>query len=211
MKHMFLALLIGMAATLSLRADEPNEAADGPEGEAAATATEAPATPPATGVPEPVDPLDRTMQELQDLRQDAAPAEPVRRPDLPGVQYAPTRVGAPAVSVDIDRSVLGVAPGQPQPTLKREGEFIVNRRGRLVRSPDGAHVLFQFEADSAQAQEAPMVMQACRNLEAMEDYVAERGDTAVFVVSGQVHVYRGANYLLPTMWKLAYDQGNLQH
>jgi hypothetical protein len=43
----------------------------------------------------------------------------------------------------------------------------------------------------------------------MEDTVDRRGDTTVFILSGQVHTYRGANYLLPTMMKVAVDTGNL--
>lgn len=208
MKRMMLALLLAVPAAVALASDEPNEAQEqGGVVTAREAVPEAERTPTA---PPPSDPLDRTMQELMELRNNTADApavDPVQRPD---VEYVPSRVGAPSVTVDIDRSVLGVAPGQPRPTLRREGEFIVNRRGRLVRSPDGAHVLFAFESDSQSAQEPPMVVQACRNLEAMENYVVDRGDAAVFIVSGQVHAYRGANYLLPTMWKLAQDQGNLQ-
>ncbi len=209
MRAILLALLIVAMPAPVLLAQQPEGSDEAGAGSQEAAPAEAPAQPSAPlprTEPRPIDPLDRTMQELEDLRREA-PAVPAPRP---GVEYVPARVGAPSVSVDIDRSILGVAPGQPLPTLRREGEFIVNRRGRVVRSPDGAHVLFQFEADSATAQEPPMVLQPCRNLQAMEDYVVERGDTTVFIVSGQVHVYRGANYLLPTTWKLAYDQGNLQ-
>lgn len=203
MKHALLALLVALAAAMPLHAQQPEDASDSSQAGPPAEASPTPATPDAGTA----DPLDQTMRELQDLRRESPAIEPTGRGN---VEYVPSRVGAPSVTVDIDRSVLGVAPGQPLPTLKREGDFIVKRRGRLIRSPDGAHVLFRFEADSAESQEPPMVLQACRNLEAMEDHVSERGDAVVFVVSGQVHVYRGANYLLPTMWTLAPDQGNLQ-
>ena len=43
------------------------------------------------------------------------------------------------------------------------------------------------------------------------ELIEQRGDTVVFLISGQIHTYRGANYLLPTMMKLAIDQGNLQN
>ena len=56
-----------------------------------------------------------------------------------------------------------------------------------------------------------MILQACQLLQTMEDIVQQRGDTVVFLISGQIHTYRGANYLLPTMMKLAIDQGNLQN
>ena len=38
----------------------------------------------------------------------------------------------------------------------------------------------------------------------------KRGDAVMFVVTGQVHRYHGANYLLPTMMKLEPNRGNLQ-
>ena len=111
--------------------------------------------------------------------------------------------------MDIDPAVLGVAPGEDPPPLRREGEFIVNRRGRLVRSSEGGHLLFVFESDTQAAPELPMILQACQLLEAMEETVQRRGDMTVFILSGQVHAYRGANYLLPTMMKIAVDKGNL--
>jgi len=112
-------------------------------------------------------------------------------------------------AIDIDPRVLGVAPGQEMPKLRREGEFIVNRRGRLVQAPNGRHVLFVFQADSEQAPETPMVFAPCLMLQNMEDIVRERGGKVIFILSGQVLVYRGINYLLPTMMKLAIDRGNL--
>lgn len=130
------------------------------------------------------------------------PAKPTATPGSPGV---------PAARVNIDPAVLGVAPDQPQPELRREGEFVVSRRGRLVRSPDGLHVLFVFEADGKDSPEPPMVLQACQLLETMENLVQQRGDTVVFILSGQIHTYRGANYLMPTMMKVAVDHGNLHN
>ncbi|MEM1211312.1 MAG: hypothetical protein AAGI68_03345 [Planctomycetota bacterium] len=125
------------------------------------------------------------------------------------VREVPTRIGVPAGAVDPDPAVIGVAPGEPRPTLRREGEFIINRAGRLVRSPDQALALFVFEADAAGTPEPPMIMQACRLLETMEDVVARHGDATVFVVSGQVHTYRGNNYMLPTRMTPRIDRGNL--
>ncbi|MEO1237103.1 MAG: hypothetical protein AAFX76_09975, partial [Planctomycetota bacterium] len=37
----------------------------------------------------------------------------------------------------------------------------------------------------------------------------ERGDAVVFVVSGRVHTYRGANHLLLTTVRQPVDAGNL--
>lgn len=157
------------------------------------------------------------MDDLAGPQQPDPPVvEPSRQPDIrpvtPGRPGAPGRPGSrvPTTRPNIDRAILGIAPGQDQPTLRREGEFIVSRKGRLQQAGEGGAALFVFEADGQDAGEAPMIMQPCRLLEDMEDYVARHGDRVVFIVSGQVHTYRGANYLLPTMMKLAVDQGNLR-
>lgn len=148
------------------------------------------------------------MEDLLRRRQPPPATEPQRDPERTQV---PESVGVPAVTVEIDPDVLGIAPGQKAPELRREGEFIVSRRGRLVRSEDGAHVLFVFEADARDAPERPMIMMPCRMLESMEEIVAERGSDVEFILSGEVFVYRKHNYLLPTMMKIAVDRGNLEN
>ena len=116
-------------------------------------------------------------------------------------------------AVAADPRVVGTAPGGAarRPTLLREGEFLINRRGRVKRAPDGTQMLFIFDADSKDSPEAPMVLMPCRELQTMEDVVADRGDRVVFLLTGQVFVYRGANYLLPTKWTLQFDRGNLEN
>ena len=44
----------------------------------------------------------------------------------------------------------------------------------------------------------------------MEELISDRGDRIVFKLTGQVFVYRGSNYVLPTLFTLAIDKGNLQ-
>lgn len=151
--------------------------------------------------------LDRLGQTQQQIEKDTPVIEPRQGAQA---QDVPSRVGVPATKVDVDPAILGIAPGQDRPKLRREGEFIISRAGRLVRSADAATVMFAFEADDADSPEPPMIMQPCRLLESMEDIVQQRGDEVVFVVSGQVHVYRNANYLLPTTMKIRIDHDNLR-
>ena len=121
-------------------------------------------------------------------------------------------VDMPAAGVKSDQSVLGVAPEQNkgQPTLKREGAFIVNRRGHLARAKESNRLMFVFDADKKESPEPPMVLQACRTLETMEKIVQKRGESVDFIISGQVHTYRNQNYLMPTMMKIAENSGNLK-
>lgn len=133
----------------------------------------------------------------QDSAQDSdASIEPTRQP---AVRPVPSRVGVPAPRVDVDVSVLGPMPQQTQPTLRREGEFLVDRVGRIARTPDGMQVMFIFEPSPQQEPLAPMILQPCRDLETMEDFNQQRPGEVLFTLSGQVHTYRGVNYLLPVM------------
>ena len=106
---------------------------------------------------------------------------------------------------------LGSAPDADQATLIREGQFLLRRRGRLIRSTEGmAGWLYAFDADSDGLQDPPMFLMPCKLLEDMELIVEEQGEDAAFILSGKVFVYRNANYLLPTMMTQAPPKGNLQ-
>ncbi|MEM6392024.1 MAG: hypothetical protein AAF797_04565 [Planctomycetota bacterium] len=176
------------------------------------TSATAPATQPASEAE--VGSQEAVLRELMESGRGSVRVTPAAT--QPAVRDVPTRIAVPAAVVgaggagmDPDPAVIGVAPGEPRPTLRREGEFVINRAGRLVRSSDQALSLFVFEADAAATPEPPMILQACRLLETMEDVVSRHGDSTVFVISGQVHTYRGNNYLLPTRMTPRIDRGNL--
>jgi len=168
---------------------------------------------------EPADTKDETDAEATD--DDSAPsAADVEKqldeliPDNPVIEPA-DQIGAgttvlPPARVESDPRVLGTAPGLAQPKLRREGEFVINRRGRLAHGSEGGQPMFIFDADDTESPEPPMLLMPCQLLQNMESLVAERGDKSVFILSGQIFTYRGANYLLPTTMKLAIDKGNLQ-
>ncbi len=162
-----------------------------------------PATQPANNSA--ADVVDKMMKRLKKTNK---PIEPTQRP-------AAAKNARPALSprpqIDVDPKILGVAPGMPQPKLRREGEFVINRRGRLVRANDGNNMLFIFKSDSQHAPEPPMIIVPCQLLQNMEQMVLNRGDHISFSLTGQILTYHGANYLLPTMMKPAIDMGNLQN
>lgn len=170
-----------------------------------------PAAPGPPGDPPPGDKAaptaDEVMGELLQERVDAP--EPVVVAEGGGVLQGlpPSTSGAGGA---IDPLLLGLDPDQPQAELKDEGQFVTARTGRLVRSADGSHALFVFDADQAGSPEPPMILHACKLLETMEKTVLKQGDDVPFVISGQVFVYRGANYLLPTIVKREFDRGNLK-
>jgi hypothetical protein len=182
-----IALVVVAAAALAVLADQ---------GVIAPTARP-PATQPTTRPS-----ADEVMKELLGQRKENPLIEPSRRPPID--QVAPG--GTPATS-----NLVGVAPGIEAPQARREGQFVVSRRGRMVRIPDRAQFIFTFEGDGEQSPEAPMILVPCQMLQAMEDLLQERGDKTVLVVSGQIFLYRGVNYLLPTLAKPDIDKGNLKH
>ncbi len=200
---LLLSLGLWCASSTQTRADE---------GVAAAKEAQ-PAAPAAAETPKPAgdnaqpaaDVVDQMLQKLQKNPM----IEPAQRTNPTAPSSSPLL--SPTPKVEVDPKVIGVAPGLPRPQLRREGEFVVNRRGRLVRSPNGKDLLFVFDADGKQAQEPPMIIVPCQILQSMEDLVLERGDKVVFLLSGQVLTYRGSNHLLPTMMKLSIDRGNLQN
>lgn len=151
--------------------------------------------------------------------QPAAPAEPsadevlqqllLQRPASPVIAPSASPAAPSPQDLELQPQIMGLAPEQTQPPLYREGEFIVSRRGRMLRIPAGLWI-FQFEADSQSAPEPPVLLMPCQLLENMEELNRQRGERLVFVLSGQVFTYHGRNWLLPSMMKLDVDRGNLQ-
>jgi len=101
---------------------------------------------------------------------------------------------------------IGVpADALPTPELLREGAFLSGVRGEMRRfGTDRWAFVFNPGVDGHSL--PPMAMLPCMTLSAMEQIVASRDGAVPFVISGQVFVYRGRNYLLPTMHALASDR-----
>ncbi|MBY0309134.1 MAG: hypothetical protein K2Q09_10370, partial [Phycisphaerales bacterium] len=84
--------------------------------------------------------------------------------------------------------------------LIRENTFITQRRGRMTRSMTNEWV-FTMDADAKGARGEPaMVLMPCLNLQNMEKAVERSGEGTSFTLSGTVYVYKGRNYLLPSMF-----------
>ncbi|MCA3005779.1 MAG: hypothetical protein ACK51N_03365 [bacterium] len=165
--------------------------------------TPAPAAPgaPATTPAPPATPTS-PQQIIRDLEKQAGqPGGAPTQPGTPAAQPASAQPPAPAAPGTVTSPAAG---GR----LLREGSFLTNRKGRLVRGAlqaGGSHPEWFFVFDNTAGEPAAkadpaMVLMPCQNLMSMEKLVERGGESLSFTVSGQVFVYHGRNHLLPTMF-----------
>ncbi len=146
-------------------------------------ATRPAATQPAT---RPADPRSLSSDEMlgQMLRPPAAgPARP-----LQPVADAP--------SADRTSGPGAVKPNAPAVATLREGTFLIDRVGRLQKSPDGSQHQFVFEADGKSLREPPLVILPNTKLMMMENAITGATRDLRFRVSGMITEFRGRNYVL---------------
>jgi hypothetical protein len=89
-----------------------------------------------------------------------------------------------------------VAPIAPQPTVMREGSYVVDRVGRLTKTADGQQWEVTFEADGRALQDPPMLILPNLKLAAMEQAVSSNSRDLRFRITGMVTEYKGKNYIL---------------
>lgn len=198
-----------------LKPVEPTEAAAQPEKKPPAQPEPAPPTPPAppaatppagqpTPAPQPPakdQPADPAVEDLIKDMQKPAPAPktvtPAAKPGV-GEQTRPSTAGAKASQ-----------PGKAR--LLREGTFIVSRRGRVVRTAAGEwQFAFDTGTKNAPTHEPAMVLMPCEKLMALEKVAEKHGEDVTFTMSGQVFVYNGRNYLLPTNYVINRQTGDVK-
>ncbi|TVQ63200.1 MAG: hypothetical protein EA378_02605 [Phycisphaerales bacterium] len=165
----------------------------------AAGANDEPSPPPESGDPA-LDPV------LGEERVDEIRIELERR-SLPADRVAPTtRPGAaprPVLRPDLSEIPgLEETLGVPRGRLMPEATFLVRRQGTLLKAPSGERVFVFLDAPEDRPGQTvplrPMVMIPCATLERMERYATGDAGLEYFTVSGEVFLYRGRNYLLPT-------------
>lgn len=93
-------------------------------------------------------------------------------------------------------------------TLIPEGTPMVRRPGRLVL--DGRSWAFAFESDSTEMPEPPMRVLANLNTELMVRAAEGAIAGQVFIVSGEVTLFEGENYLLPRVAMRRIGAGNFR-
>lgn len=133
-------------------------------------------------------PTTRLTPADQLLNQMLKPAEAARRPLLPEVKSS---------LKDATSGKGAVAPEAPEMPLLREGTFIVDRTGRLVKSSKTPGTYeFAFDTDGRVLKDPPLVLLPNSRLEAMENQITAWDKPVRFQVTGVVTTYKGRNGLL---------------
>lgn len=102
-------------------------------------------------------------------------------------------------------STLPVRVEETDSKLLREDTLLVNRRGRLTRDGGGVWRVV-FDADAEGLSDPPMRLLPCLLLERMSAYALRAGRNAPVLISGKVTVYRGHNFLLPTLYRVPNER-----
>ncbi len=150
------------------------------------TAT-APASAPATAAAPTVSaPAPATLPTAENVLENLLHSKPAATPINP----------APAASATAIPPLEAVAPNEPKVTRLREGTFIWNRVGRLVKDEKSETWIFTFDADGKDMSDPPMAILPSRMLMAMEEASDKGAKPIKFKISGEVTEYRGKNFLL---------------
>lgn len=131
----------------------------------------------------------------------------------------PSRLG-----FTVDAAALSSPTASAHGTEKalREGTAVQSRRGKITRDSAGAW-LFIFDADATGISEStegagettsggggggdpPMRLLPCLLLEKIEEYARRNPITAPVLITGEVYLYQGRNYLLPTVFRVPQDR-----
>ncbi len=92
----------------------------------------------------------------------------------------------------------------------REGLTLISRVGRVHADRDGRWVFAMDNGPSTAGRaDAPLTLSPCLNLMEIERVLDQYGHQVRFSLSGTVFVYEGANYLIPTLYRIEMDrEGN---
>lgn len=134
------------------------------------------------------------------------PADPrsLSSDEMFGQMLRPPTVGQPrplqpivdAAGPDRTSGPGAVKPNAPSVMTLREGTFIIDRVGRLQKSPDGSPAQFVFEADGRSLREPPLLILPNTKLMMMENALTGATRDLRFRVSGMLTEFRGRNYVL---------------
>ncbi len=104
-----------------------------------------------------------------------------------------------------DRPVRGASVSR---ALTTDGSPLVGRSGRVIRQ--GEWWAFVSESDHPDHPETPLRLLPSNNTELMAQGPEHENVSPVFIVSGEVTLFDGQNYLLPRVARQSIDSGNLR-
>jgi hypothetical protein len=109
----------------------------------------------------------------------------------------PMTESVPPLAADKTSGGGAVKPNAPVLNVMREGTYLVDRVGRLTRSPDGTQFELTFDSDGRAMRDPPLIVLPGLKLWAMENATTGHNKDPRFRVTGLVTEYRGRNYFLP--------------
>lgn len=107
--------------------------------------------------------------------------------------------------IDVGSSKNAVAPKAPSVALKREGDIISRRDGRVQRTADDQGWEFHFESDGKSLQDPPMLLLPNLRLTMIENSLHDSNRDLRFTVTGTITEYHGRNYLLVEKFTVVPD------
>lgn len=97
------------------------------------------------------------------------------------------------------------APNPPTVTRLRDGQYLSQRTGRLVKDEKTGQWMFAFDSDGKEMKDPPMVILPNLYLQSMEQ-MTEKGTKSIrFNISGEVTEYQGKNFLIIRFVKTERD------
>ncbi len=94
------------------------------------------------------------------------------------------------------------------PSVRPEGTPVIRRPGRLIE--ESPWWTFVLETSSHKQEQLPLKLLPNRNVELMIETISHGAEGVVFLVSGQLTLFNGENYLFPQAVTRQIDIGNLR-
>lgn len=99
-----------------------------------------------------------------------------------------------------------ISPAGSTGPIWREGTDIVDRMGRLKKSPDGVQEEFTFDSDRRALGDPPVILLPNLLLMQMETALSQASHDLRFRITGTVTEYHGRNYLLLERFVVVQDK-----
>lgn len=201
--------LISHPSTQAMAPASQGSRASPPESVPATPAPSSRSEAPATSMPDPINPGDSAQDIMRHLEESIGPAPghvAIRATGADGAEYRGSTRASPRPT-GAGSTTKGESAGKASKLLQ-EGAAIISRRGQLTRDPSGGW-RFVFDADATGLVDPPVRLLPCLLLEELENFARHNGSGAAILISGQVYLYGGRNFLLPTVFRVPRERTNI--